>query len=80
VPRYAIQLRFASDDDRDLLMPLLRHVTSAGEVTDDDGGTQLVFTDVESPIAALVRAQMLIHDVCSGTPVAPASVRRAPCA
>ncbi|HEX3874146.1 MAG TPA: hypothetical protein VHW26_08365 [Solirubrobacteraceae bacterium] len=78
MPRYAVALRFSSDDDRQVLAPRLRDLVPDGEVTDDDAGTQLVFTDVESPVAALVRAQMLIHRACAGTDVAPSSVRRTP--
>jgi len=78
VPRYAVQLRFASDDDRNLLIPRLRDLAGTGGLTTDETGDQLAFADVESPIAAIVAAQILIHRACSGTDVAPASVRRSP--
>jgi hypothetical protein len=78
MPRYAVRLRFASDEDRDLLVPRLAKLVEAGDVTTDDGGARVSFDDVESPIAAIVRAQMLIHGACDGTEIQPASVRRSP--
>jgi hypothetical protein len=74
-----VQLRFASDDDRELLVPRLRGLITDGDVTADEDGTRLVFDHVESPVAALVRAQMVIHEACGGTDVAPGNVRRSPC-
>jgi hypothetical protein len=38
----------------------------------------VVFDDVESPVAALVRSQILLHGACAGTALTPADVRRAP--
>lgn len=80
VPRYAVQLRFASAGDRDLLVPRLRELVGGGDVTEDGDAARVVFDDVESPVAALVRSQMLIHRACTGTDVAPADVRRSPSA
>jgi hypothetical protein len=79
VPRYCIQLRFASDADRDELVPRLGELISPGDLTINDEGARLVFDEVESPIAALVSAQMLVHTACAGTDVAPIRVRRSPC-
>jgi hypothetical protein len=80
VPRYLVQLSFASDADRDELVPRLVELLSPGELTVDDAGARLAFDDVESPIAALVSAQILVHTACEGTDVAPIRVRRSPCA
>jgi hypothetical protein len=78
VPRYAVQLRFSSDDDRAVLVPRLRELEGVGEVAENEIGARIVFDDIESPVAALVRSQMLVHAACCGTPVAPADVRRSP--
>jgi hypothetical protein len=78
LPRYAVKLRFASDDDREVLVPLLRELGPGVSMTEDEDSARIVFDDVESPVAALVRAQMLVHEACAGTGVAPASVRRSP--
>jgi hypothetical protein len=80
VPRYAVQLSFASAGDRELVVPRLRELVGAGAVTADGGGARVVFDDVESPIAALVRSQILIHQACAGTSVAPTAIRRSPSA
>jgi hypothetical protein len=79
VPRYSVQLRFASDADRDALIPRLGELIAPGELALDEDGARLVFDDVESPVAALVSAQMLVHTACEGTDVLPIRVRRSPC-
>jgi len=78
MPRYAVRLRFASPGDRDLLVPRLRELVGTEQVVEDGDGARVVFDDVESPVAALVRSQMLLHTACSGTTVTPADVRRTP--
>lgn len=79
VPRYSVQLRFASDADRETLVPRLAELISPGELTINDDGALLDFDDIESPVAALVSAQMLVHTACAGTDIAPIRVRRSPC-
>jgi hypothetical protein len=81
VPRYAVHLRFASGDDRRVVVARLREIVPVDALTDaDDGGVRLAFDDAESPVDAVVRAQILIHSACTGTGVLPALVRRTPCA
>jgi hypothetical protein len=76
VPRYAVQLRFASDADCAATVERLRALVPPATVAANDSGARLVFDDVESPVAALVRAQVLLHDACAAGGVAPTTVRR----
>jgi hypothetical protein len=78
MPRYTVQLAFDSDDDRAVVLQRLAELADGAATTANDGGARLVFDDVESPIAALVRAHMLVCAACAGTDVAPTRVRRSP--
>jgi hypothetical protein len=79
VARFGVYLRFASDDDRETVVRRLRALAPADETEVHEvagGGARLMVEGAHSPVAALVRAQMLIHGACLGTSVSPASVRR----
>jgi hypothetical protein len=79
VARFGVYLRFASDEDCETVVQRLRTLAPADEADVHEvagGGAQLVIEGAQSPVAALVRAQMLIHAACVGTSVSPASVRR----